>query len=124
MQQSLYKLQSYIQNELNFENYLGKDLWVEFCSYKREDLYSNSNYISDGLTDSEIFDKAQKFIKIAKEEIFKSAEFQHSISTNLKNLLVIKKFKPLVDKFKVGNWLRIQVDDIVYKLRFPSFIFE
>lgn len=121
MQQSLYKLQSYIQNELNFENYLGKDLWVEFCSYKREDLYSNSNYISDGLTDSEIFDKAQKFIKIAKEEIFKSAEFQHSISTNLKNLLVIKKFKPLVDKFKVGNWLRIQVDDIVYKLRLLSY---
>lgn len=121
MQQSLYKLQSYIQNELNFENYLGKDLWFEFCSYKREDLYSNSNYISDGLTDSEIFDKAQKFIKIAKEEIFKSAEFQHSISTNLKNLLVIKKFKPLVDKFKVGNWLRIQVDDIVYKLRLLSY---
>lgn len=121
MQQSLYKLQSYIQNELNFENYLGKDLWFEFCSYKREDLYSNSNYISDGLTDSEIFDKAQNFIKIAKEEIFKSAEFQHSISTNLKNLLVIKKFKPLVDKFKVGNWLRIQVDDIVYKLRLLSY---
>ena len=109
------------ENELNFENYLGKDLWFEFCSYKREDLYSNSNYISDGLTDSEIFDKAQKFIKIAKEEIFKSAEFQHSISTNLKNLLVIKKFKPLVDKFKVGNWLRIQVDDIVYKLRLLSY---
>jgi hypothetical protein len=106
-----------IQNQLNFQNYIGNELWLEFCSYRREDKYSNENYISDGLTNSELFEKALEFIKVAKNEIFKSAELQHSISSGLKNLLVMKKFRPLLKYFKTGNWIRIMVDDKVYKLR-------
>ena len=106
-----------IQTALDFEKYLGNDLWLEFCTYRREDKYSNKNYISDGLNNAELFERALEFIRVANEEIYKSAELQHSISTSLKNLLVIKKFKPLIEHFAVGNWLRIQIDDVVYKLR-------
>jgi hypothetical protein len=106
-----------IQNQLNFQNYIGNELWLEFCSYRRESKYSNSNYVSDGLTNAELFSSALEFIKIAKNEIFKSAELQHSISSSLKNLLVIKKFEPLVKYFSTGNWIRVMVDDKVYKLR-------
>lgn len=106
-----------IQNQLNFQNYIGNELWLEFCTYRREDKYSNDNYISDGLSNSELFKTALEFIQIAKKEIYKSAELQHSISSSLKNLLVIKKFRPLVKHFKTGNWIRIMVDDKVYKLR-------
>lgn len=119
-----YGLQNYIvdivnliQGNLNFEKYLGSDLWLEFCSFRREDKYSNDNYISDGLNNAELFKRAYEFIKTAKKDIYKSAELQHSISTTLKNLLVIKKFEPLVDYFKVGNWFRIEVDNEIYKLR-------
>lgn len=117
----LENIKQNIQNKLNFEKYLGESLWLEFCSYRREDTYSNDNYISDGLSDTEIFNKANEFIKVAKEEIYKSAELQHSISCKLKNLLIINKFKPIVDKFKVGNWIRVQIDDAVYKLRLLSY---
>lgn len=106
-----------IQSELNFEKYLGENLWLEFCAYRREDKYSNDNYISDGLNNAEIFKKASEFFEVAENEIFKSAELQHSISTTLNNLLAIPKFKPLVDSFKTGNWIRVQVDDKIYKLR-------
>ena len=106
-----------IQNLLDFQNYIGNELWLELCSYRREDKYSNENYISDGLTNSELFEKALEFIKVAKNEIFKSAELQHSISSGLKNLLVMKKFRPLIKYFETGNWIRIMVDDKVYKLR-------
>ena len=119
-----YGLQNYIeesklqiQDALNFKNYLGDDLWLEFCSYRREDKFSNDNYISDGLNNAELFKRAYEFIEIAQKEIYKSAELQHSISTSLKNLLTIKKFEPLVNDFEVGNWLRIMVDDEIYKLR-------
>ena len=119
-----YGLQNYIEDEilsiqkdLDFQNYLGNDLWLEFCTYRREDKYSNSNYISDGLDNAELFKQANEFIESAQNEIYKSFELQHSISTSLKNLLTIKKFKPLVNQFKVGNWLRIMVDDKIYKLR-------
>lgn len=106
-----------IHNTLNFENYLGDNLWLEFCAFRREDKYSNSNYVSDGLNNAELFKQANEFIKVAKSEIYKSAELQHSISTTLKNLLVIKKFLPLVKDFQVGNWLRVMIDDEVYRLR-------
>ncbi len=106
-----------IQDALNFEKYLGTDLWLEFCSYRREDTYSNSNYISDGLNNAELFDKAFEFIEVAENEIYKSSELQCSISTSLNNLLAIEKFKPLVKSFELGNWIRVEVNDDIYKLR-------
>lgn len=110
-----------IQSALDFEKYLGEDLWYVFCSYRREDKYSNDNYISDALNNKQLFERAQEFIDRATYEIHKSAEQQHSISSDLKNLLVIDKFKPLVDAFSVGNWLRAMVDDKVYRLRLMEY---
>lgn len=106
-----------IQNALNFEDYLGNELWLDFCAYRREDEYSNENYISDGLDNAELFKRALEFFEVAENEIYKSAELQHSISTTLNNLLAIPKFKDLVKSFKVGNWIRVQIDDRIFKLR-------
>lgn len=106
-----------IQRLLDFEGYLGEELWAEFCSYRREDKYSNENYISDGLNNAELFERALEFIGVAEKEIYKSSELQHSISTTLKNLLAIEKFRPLVDSFNVGNWIRVQLNNEIYKLR-------
>ena len=117
LQNYLDEYRDEIHDALDFEKYLGEDLWYVFCSYRREDKYSNDNYISDALNNKQLFERAQEFIERATYEIHKSAEQQHSISSDLKNLLVIDKFKPLVDSFSVGNWLRAMVDDKVYKLR-------
>lgn len=117
LQNYLDEYRDEIHDALDFERYLGKDLWYVFCSYRREDKYSNDNYISDALNNKQLFERAQEFIERATYEIHKSAEQQHSISSDLNNLLVIDKFKPLVDSFSVGNWLRAMVDDKVYKLR-------
>lgn len=113
----LLKEKNKIQDTLNFQKYLGENLWLEFCSFRRDDKYSNDNYVSDGLNNVELFKKALEFIEVANKEIYKSAELQHSISASLKNILTIEKFKPLRKYFEVGNWIRVQVDDTVYKLR-------
>lgn len=123
LQQCIEDCQKIIQDKLNFENHLGEDLWLEFCAYRREDKYSNSNYISDGLNNAELFKKANEFIGVAEEEIFKSAELQHSISATLNNLLSLPKFKLLLESFKTGNWIRVQADDKVYKLRLLEYDF-
>lgn len=106
-----------IRNELNFEKYLGTDLWKTFCAYRRDDEYSNDNYISDGLSNKELFQNAITFIEEANKELYKSATLQHNITSTLKNLLAVKEFAPLVDYFEVGNWIRIEVDGSIYKLR-------
>lgn len=111
-------------SQLNLESFLvskGDGVWVEFCSFRREDEYSNQNYISDGLNNAELFNQALKFIEIAKKEIYKSATLQHTITSTLHNLLVMDEFKSLVNCFETGNWIRIQVDDSIYKLRLTEY---
>lgn len=117
LQQYIEECRNNIQDTLNFEKYLGEELWLELCAYRREDTYSNDNYISDGLNNAKLFERALEFYEVAENEIYKSAELQHSISTSLNNLLAIDKFKPLVNSFDVGNWIRVQVDNKIFKLR-------
>ena len=110
-----------IHASLNFEAFIGPELWTEFVSYRREDLYQNDNYISDGLNNAELIDRAQELLQVASEEIYKSANLQHVLNASLKNLLVMQEFQPLVESFQIGNWLRLIVDDSVYKLRLVSY---
>ena len=113
--------QKEIQRILNFEKFLGEEMYKTFCLYKREQTYSNDNYISEGLENPEIFENADAFLEAAKEELYKSAEYQHQISTDLINLLAIKEFEPLKEKFDVGNFIRVGIDGKVYRLRLVKY---
>lgn len=109
-----------IQSTLNFETFLG-DLYKEFCTYRREDEYNNSNYISDGLNNAELIENARNFIEAAKKELYKSATKQNTITADLYNLLAMPEFKPLVENFALGNFIRVNVDDTIYRLRLINF---
>lgn len=124
LQSEIEEQRNEIQDALNFENYLGTELWLEFIAYRREDTYKNENYISDGLSDAELFKSAQEFIEIAKKEIFKSATKQHSLTATLRNLLVMREFEPIVNMFSVGNWIRVKIDGAIYKLRLISYTID
>lgn len=117
VQTQLMDARNNIQNELDFQSYLGDELWSEFTAFRREDLYQNDNYISDGLNNTELFRMSREFIEVASNELYKSAELQHSISASLKNLFSINKLKVWQDYFEVGNWMRVKVDNRIYKLR-------
>lgn len=122
----LYEIRKKTNEILNFENYIknlqnGNELWQTFCSYRREDKYSNKNYISDGLTNSEIIEHAQKLLDIAKKELHRASHPQYTIDSTLENLLMVEEFQPLLEKFSVGNWIRIGVDDKVFRLRMLSY---
>lgn len=110
-----------IQNALNFETYLGTDLWHTFIAYRREDTYSNPNYISDGLNNAQLFERAKQFVELAKSDLYKSANLQHTISSTLKNLLVMKEFDKLLDNFELGNFIHIECDGNIYRIRLLSF---
>lgn len=142
-----------IANKLDLRTYLGESLWVEFCSFRRDDTYQNDNFISDGLSDTELITQAKEFVKNAEREIIKSATLQHTISCNLNNFLLVKEqdveespipivtldgiqivthdqlylvkgnatFSPLLVNFEVGNWVHIEIDGVVYKLRLTSY---
>ena len=112
-----------ILKNLDFQNYIG-DCWGELNLFRREDTWSNDNYISDGLSNKELLDNATKFLEAATKDIKKSSEIQNSIDATLKNLLIKEEFAPIVKYFKTGNWIRMQVDDVIYKLRLLNYNIE
>lgn len=104
------------QSMLDFKNYIG-DLWNIFCLYLYEDIYSNSNYISDGLTNTELIDKAKELFNVAENELIKASELQLTLSIDIGDMLNDENFKPYLDKIIIGNWIRVRANDIIYKLR-------
>ena len=123
IQQECTTIMDDCEKALDFENYLGHDLYLCFLNYRREDSYKNENYISDGLTNSEIIEKANELIKIAKKELVKSNTRQYSITGNITNLLLIKDednqcpFELWLDDFSLGNYIHTKIDDEVYNMR-------
>lgn len=111
------KARNTIKADLDLESRLGSALLTEFASYRRDDVYSNDNYISDGLNNAELFAKALEFVEAAKKEIEKSASYKHQITSTLKNLFTLKGFEKIVDDFQVGNFIRVRADGEVYRLR-------
>lgn len=119
-----------IQEMLDLETFLG-EYYSLFSSYRREEVYENSNYISDGLSNEEIVARAKTFVEVATEELLKSAEQQVSITATLYNLLLIPEFAPLLYStdsegtktciFDVGIWLRIGIDGTPYTLRLQHY---
>ncbi len=107
-----------IQEAMGLESYLGADLWKTFSVYRRERAYSNDNFISDGLSNSELFQKAYEFIQSAEESITKSSSYRHRVDAGMKNLLAMPEFSQLTEYFMEGNWIRVKNNDgRIYKLR-------
>jgi len=103
---------------LDLRKRLGEELYEEFCSYRREDTYSNSNYTSDNKeTVAEQLEMAKELMDVADAELSKACMLQRTVSTSLSNLLVLPEFEHLYDSFALFNYIRIQTDDEVLKLR-------
>lgn len=110
-----------IQRQLNLEEFLGDRLYKIYCVYRRENTYQNSNFISDGLETNELFKRAEEFIELATKELDKASTPQYTITTTLHNLINYNPdFAHIKDKFKIANWLRVKIDDEIYRLRLMS----
>ena len=106
-----------INEKLNLEKYLGEDLINIFWAYTREDTYQNQNYVSTELSEREISDRTQELIKKATEELKKACKLQITLQDSVKNLLNTEEFKNYKDKFNIGDYIVVEVDDEWYRLR-------
>ena len=110
-----------VREALDMPTFLGEDLWQELIAFRRDDVYQNNNYISDGLSDSELIDNAQQFYDAALKEIKKSAELQSTLSGKLQNFLLMPEFQNIAQYVKLGNKIYLEIDDKVYQLRLISY---
>ena len=111
-------------DKLNFEKYLGEDLYNEFCLYRREDVYQNDNYISDGQNNSELLQNAQRLVEVATKELYKASQFQTVYSANLNNLFTNPIYKPFYNHFDLFNWIHAEIDNEQVMLRLIGITFD
>ncbi len=109
------------KTDLDLKTRIGEDLWNLFLSYRRQDTYQNDNYVSDGLTNAGLIEKANELIDAAKKELYKASHLQYSVSASLGNLLALKEFEHFADDFDCGNWIHMMADETVYRLRLLSY---
>lgn len=119
---SICSMEKFLKNYNNGS--YGDDLWIELCSFKREETYRNDNYLGDGVKHEKIVKNVEGLIKRATEELERACEISYSINTTIGNLLTMPEFKSLWDDFNLGNWIRIQIDENIYKLRLISIAFD
>lgn len=112
------RIRKSLSDKLNFQKFLGDELWSIFCLYLREDTYSNKNYISDGLSNSELVKRAVELVDAAKEEAKRACENQITLTMSLSNMLLDDNLLQfLKNEPKIGDWLMVSVDNTLYKLR-------
>lgn len=106
-----------IRKNNDLRTFLKKDdpqetLYKELCSMIREDVYQNSNFISDGLSNSELILRAKELVQKAEQELAKSCISQHTLSGNIYSFVAYSRLpqddfpiKGIYDKFKLGNFM-------------------
>lgn len=110
-----------IQSAVDFEKWLNDadpSYWKLFSSYRREDEYNNSNYISDGLSDGEIIAKCKELLDYASYELSIACRPQDTMSITMHNIFAKKEFLPLHDQFALYNYIRVKMsEDSFVKMR-------
>ena len=137
---SLEEQRSKIREECNLYEFLvtrdkngnitDDSLYKEFYSYIREDIYENSNFVSDGLTNGNnvgLIRNAKELVLKAKQELAKSCVSQHTLSGDVHSFVAYSELNkedfPIqnaYDKFVLGNFMRYICDGKTYKLRLSS----
>ena len=123
-EQYVFQYGDEVHDPHDFRTYIGNELYLEFCKYRREDTYTNSNYISDGLSTAECLEKAKELVEVATKEAKKACVLQRTVSTSLNNLFALPEFEPLYDKFALFNYIRVRTEDEILKLRLIGIEFD
>lgn len=111
-QTSLETQRTVIRKNNNLSDFLGDTLYRELCSFIREDVYQNNNFISDGLSDSQLIQKSKELIQKAEQELAKACISQHTLSGNIYSFAAYSRLsgddfpiKGVYDTFKLGNFM-------------------
>lgn len=119
---------TYWQEYFDMEKYF-RDDYDEFRSFIREDVYANENYISDGLNNAQILEKAKELRSRALGQLAVACTQQYTISSSVA-AIVAEQWKDgltvrdAYNDFKLGNWIRCRINDVIYKLRVTSIEYD
>ena len=128
---TIVELRTDYRNQFDMKTYLGDTLYIELRSFIREDVYNNSNFTSDGLSNAQIIEQAKELKAKAEQELAKACNPQYSVATSLSSVVAQKEFvykgvkvNDDYSKFMINNYVRVLIDEVMYKMRLTSITFQ
>lgn len=113
------------KSSLALSNFMTTDkLMTEWMSFRREQDYTNSNFVSTDLDNEELMKRANEFLDLARMEIDKASREIYTINATVHNLLLIPEFEPFWNSFDIFNWITYRADDKIFRLRLLSYKIE
>lgn len=101
------------RRQFDVAKYLGSELYQELLSFIREDVYQNDNYTSVTLNNTQLMEHARELMTKASQELARACTPQYTVTTSLSSAVENQELM-------VGNFVRVQIDDIIYKMRIAS----
>ena len=125
---SIADMRKGLQNNFDIQKYFNNDaLYHELLTFMREDVYTNDNYTSDGLTNSQLIRQAKELTVKAKQELSKSCVPQYTITAPISAIVGQTAFEyqgamveDIYSKFVLNNYVRVRIDGEIYKMRIAS----
>lgn len=120
-----------LRNQFDIKKYFHDNLYNELLSFIREDVYQNENYTSDGLTNAQLITQAKELNAKAQQELSKACEAQYTITAPISAIVAQTEFEYQgvtvnddYSGFVINNYVRVRIDDEVYKMRIASIDFS
>lgn len=120
--QGVYNMiMEYIRNETDMSNpkFFNEDQWIRLSPFIKEDEFNDSNFLLTGYeSEEERISICEELMESAVKELKTLCKPSLEFSMTMANILALPEFSPLIEKFQLGNFIRVEIrDDYVKRAR-------
>lgn len=98
--------------ELLIENNFSDEEMIRLSAFLREDEYMDDNFLETGLESiDELFQLKQELLECGRIELSKISSPALKFSMSLANIYALPEFAPIMNKFQLGNLIKVALRD-------------
>ena len=107
---------NYYAEQVRLENFFNEDQWARLSPMIREDVFVDDNFLLTSYeSEEERLEICKELKEAAEKELKTLSQPSLEFTMNLANILALPEFRPLVDQFQLGNFVRVHIRDGLVK---------
>lgn len=112
-------IRNYIRNKTEMTDFFTEDQWIRLSPFIREDEFNDSNFLLTGYeSEEERIKIGEELMEAATKELNTLCQPSLEFSMTMANILALPEFAPIVNRFQLGNFVRVHIrDDYVKRAR-------
>ena len=109
----------YYSDLTELESFFNEDQWKRLSPLIRDDEFTDDNFLLNGLeSEEERLEICRELMEYAAKELKTLSQPSLEFSMSMANILALKEFDPIINRFALGNFIRIELrEGLVKKAR-------